>query len=82
MKPIAFSREETADLVRRLRDFAREELEQEMSQLQAEMLLDMIRIEMGPAFYNRALYDAQALVTAKAEEIGDAVLSLERPIGR
>lgn len=79
MKPqIALSREETTDLTRRLRDFARKELEQDISQLQAEMLLDVIRDQVGPAFYNRGLYDAQAVVAARAEEIGEAVLALEK----
>jgi len=82
MKPIALSREETADLTRRLRDFARDELEQEISQLQAELLLDLIREQVGPAFYNRGLYDAQAVVAARAEEIGEAILALERTTPR
>jgi uncharacterized protein (DUF2164 family) len=82
MKPIALSVEETADLTRRLRDFAREELEQEISQLQAGMLLDLIRDQVGPAFYNRGLYDAQAVVAARAEEIGEAVLALEKSVQR
>lgn len=80
--PIALTREETADLTRRLRDFGRDELEQEITALQAEMLLDLIRERIGPAFYNRGLYDAQAVVAARAEEIGEAVLALEKPLPR
>jgi uncharacterized protein (DUF2164 family) len=82
MTPFALTREETADLVQALRDIAREELDQEISALQAEMLLDQIRTTIGPAFYNRGLYDAQALVTARAEDMADAILALERPVGR
>ncbi|WP_298125191.1 DUF2164 family protein [Brevundimonas sp.] len=82
MTPFALTREETADLVQALRDIAREELDQEISALQAEMLLDRIRTTIGPAFYNRGLYDAQAAVAARAEDMADAILALERPVGR
>lgn len=82
MTPFALTREETADLVQALRDIAREELDQEISALQAEMLLDRIRTTIAPAFYNRGLYDAQAAVAARAEDMADAILALERPVGR
>ena len=82
MKPISFTREETADLVARLRQYFRDELDQPLGELPAEMLLDFIRSTVGPAFYNRGLYDAQAVVAAKAEDIAEAVLALEQPAPR
>ena len=78
MKPIVFTREETADLVARLQRYFRDELDQPIGDLPAEMLLDFIRSTVGPAFYNRGLYDAQAVVAAKAEDIAEAVLALEQ----
>lgn len=77
-KPIAFSREETARIVARLQDYFRDELETDLPGLPAEMLLDFLSREIGPFFYNRGLYDAQAIVAARAEEIGEAILGLER----
>ncbi len=58
MKPIRFSREETA-----------------------EMLLDFLGREIGPYFYNRAVYDAQAVVAKKADDISEALAGLERSGG-
>lgn len=51
-----------------------------MTHLQAEMLLDLIGERLGAAFYNRALYDAQALLTARLEALSETVLELERPV--
>ena len=78
MKPIQFSREETADITARLRAYFRDELETDLDDLPAEMLLDFLGREIGPFFYNRALYDAQAVVAKKAEDIGEALAGLER----
>lgn len=78
MKPIAFSREETAAITGRLQTYFRDELEVDLGGLQAEMLLDFLGREIGPFFYNRGLYDAQAVVAAKAEDISEAIAGLER----
>ena len=78
MKPITFSREETADIVAKLRVHFRDELEAELAALPAEMLLDFLGREIGPFFYNRGLHDARAVVTAKVEDITEAIYGLER----
>ena len=78
MKPIAFSREETAAITAKLRAYFRDELEIDLAALPAEMLVDFLGREIGPFFYNRGLYDAQAVVAAKAEDIGEAIAGLER----
>lgn len=78
MKPIQFSREETAAITAKLRAYFQDELETDLAALPAEMLLDFLGREIGPYFYNRALYDAQAVVSKKAEDIGEALAGLER----
>lgn len=78
MKPIAFSREETAAITAKLRTYFRDELDIDLATLPAEMLVDFLGREIGPFFYNRGLYDAQAVVAAKAEDIGEAIAGLER----
>ena len=78
MKPISFSREETTAITGKLRDYFRDELEMELAALPAEMLLDFLGREIGPYFYNRGLYDAQAVVMKKAEDISEAIAGLER----
>lgn len=83
MKPVVFSKEETADLAPRLQAFLRDELDVEIGTLQASMLLDFMARDLGHAIYNRGLYDAQALVAGKVEELADAIFALEqRPPAR
>lgn len=35
--------------------------------------------EMGAYFYNRGLYDAQAILSKKVDDLQDAILQLEQP---
>jgi len=78
MKPIRFSREEISAIAARLRPYFRDELEVELRDLQADMLVDFLGREIGPFFYNRALYDAQAVLKAKADDLAEAIAGLER----
>ena len=78
MKPIEFSKEEKRLMVRQLQTYFSAELDQELDGLPAEMLIDFIARDIGAAFYNLGLRDAQAVVTAKAEDIADAIYGLER----
>jgi uncharacterized protein (DUF2164 family) len=78
MKPIEFSKEERAAITAKLREYLRDELEVDLPALPGEMLLDFLGREIGPFFYNRGLYDAQAVVAKKSDEIGEAILGLER----
>lgn len=78
MKPIVFSKEEQRDLIPRIKAFVRDELDQEIGDLQASMLMDFFAEKLGHAVYNRALYDAQALIAAKADEMAEALYALER----
>lgn len=78
MKPIVFSREEIAALTPKLQAWFRDEYDMELGGLPAEMLIDFLARELGPAFYNRGLYDAQAVLSARLDEVGEAILSLER----
>ena len=77
-KPIQFTREERTAIGGRIRDFFARELDQDISQLQAEMVLEFFGDQIGGWFYNRGLADAQAVVTAKAEDIADAIYALQR----
>lgn len=78
MKPIEFTPAERSDICARIQGWFRDELDQEIGRLPAEMLLAFFAKEVGGDFYNRGLYDAQAIVTAKAEDVSEAILGLER----
>lgn len=78
MKPIVFSKEEQRDFIPRIKAFVRDELDTEIGDLQASMLMDFFAEKLGHAVYNRAIYDAQALIAAKADEMAEALYALER----
>ena len=78
MTPIKFSREEITAIAGKLRPYFRDEFDVDLRDLPAEMLVDFLAREIGPFFYNRALYDAQAVVKKKADDIAEAIAGLER----
>lgn len=77
-EPIAFSKDETRAVTAALQRYFRDELDQDLGELPAQMLLDFIAAEIGPAFYNRGLYDAQAVLAKKVDDISEAMYGLER----
>ena len=81
MKPIEFSKEEMRDMVRALKAYFADEMDQDLGALPAEMLIAFFGRHIGPSFYNRGLYDAQVLIAAKAEETVDAIYGLEQKPG-
>jgi len=78
MKPITFSREETKAIVGEIQDYFREELDQSIGAIPAEMLMQFFAEKMGAYFYNAGLHDAQALVRKKMDDVSDDIFSLER----
>ena len=76
---IAFSTAEKEVIVRKIKLYFSEELQQQIGSFDAEFLLDFFAKEIGAYFYNRGLYDAQALLSKQLEDIQDAIYQLERP---
>ena len=78
MSEIEFSKEEKEIIVKRIQGYFREELDQEIGQFDAQFLLDFFATEIGSYFYNRGLYDAQAILERRAEDIVEAIYELEK----
>lgn len=79
MSQIEFSREEKEVISRKVQLYFSEELDQEIGQFDAEFLLDFFAEEIGPYFYNRGLYDAQAVLESRLENISEAIYEIEKP---
>lgn len=79
MAEIEFSKDEKEILTRKIQLYFNDELDQEIGQFDAQFLLDFFTEEVGPYFYNRGLYDAQAILEKKLDDIGDAIYELEKP---
>lgn len=79
MAEITFTRDERDIICRKIQLYMREELEQDMGQFDAGFLLDFFAEEIGPYFYNRGLYDAQAILENRLENIAEAIYEIEKP---
>lgn len=79
MSEIEFTREEREAICRKIQRYFQEELDQEIGQFDAGFLLDFFAEEIGPYFYNRGLYDAQAILQSRLENIGEAIYEIEKP---
>ena len=78
MSEIRFSPEERESICRRIQIYFQEELDQEIGQFDAGFLLDFFAEEIGPSFYNRGLYDAQAILESRMEQVAEAIYELEK----
>ncbi len=79
MPAIEFTKEEKAILVEKIQRYFREELDREIGQFDAGFLLDFFSAEVGAYFYNRGLYDAQAVLEKRLETITEAISEIEKP---
>ena len=79
MPNIEFTKEEKALLVSKIQRYLSEELDQNIGQFDAEFLLDFISRELGAYYYNRGLYDAQAILEKRLDTITEAIVEIEKP---
>jgi len=77
-----FSNEDQAAIVAAVRDYFLTEFELDVGRFEAEAILTFFAKEIGAHFYNRGLYDAQAVVTNQIEVINDAIYQLEQSPGK
>lgn len=80
MSDINFTPAERQQLCDKLNRYLSDELDTELGQFDIEFLVDFISKEMGGFYYNRGLYDAQALISAKIDLMHEAITELEKPV--
>lgn len=78
VQAVKFSKEEKAIIVQKVQMYFREELDQDIGQFDAEFLLDFFSEEVGSYYYNRGLYDAQAVLKNKMDDIAEAIYDIEK----
>ena len=79
MATIEFSKQEKEAIVRKIQLYFQEELNQEIGQFDAEFLLGFFAEEVGAYFYNRGLFDAQAILEGRVDSLREAIYELEKP---
>ena len=84
MSTIKFSKTETEQLVTKIQQYFEKELDQDLGQFDAEFLLEFFSKEVGVYFYNRGLFDAQAVISDKLEHVSEMIQEgigeIEKPI--
>ena len=80
MSDISFTPAERQQLCEKLNRYLTDELDTELGQFDIEFLVDFISKEIGSFYYNRGLYDAQTVMSAKLELISEAISELEQPV--
>ncbi|WP_415885315.1 DUF2164 domain-containing protein [Neptuniibacter sp. QD37_6] len=79
MKDIKLSQDQTDRMVRKIKRYFADELDQDIGSFEAEFLIDFFAKEVGPHFYNQALADASRIFVEKAEDASYLVQELEKP---
>lgn len=79
-KPITLDRQTTDILERKLRKHLQDEYDFELGQFEALDLLDWLAGTLGPLWYNQGLYDAQAVLRKRTDDLIEAVEAIEKPV--
>ena len=79
MNEINLTKEQTDQIVSKVKAYFTEELNQEIVDFEAQFFIDFFAKEIGPHFYNSGLSDAQKLFTQQLEEANYLVEELEKP---
>jgi len=74
--PIELPKDKEARIIESIKHYFKENLESEIGDLKASLLLDYFIQEIGTVVYNQAVLDAQAFLT---EKVGDLESSCYQP---
>lgn len=66
---IELNPQESAEAIHSLRKYFTAELESDLSELQARLLLDYFLKEIGPLAYNRGVHDAEEFLRGRLEDL-------------
>jgi len=74
---IKLSDERREDLSTAVQQLFQDEFERDLSEFQAQRLIDFFMRQLGPPVYNQAIQDARAYVLTKLEDIDGEVYEPE-----
>ncbi len=66
---IKLTPQETEEVLHSLRKYFSSELDQELSELKAKLLLDYLQQEIAPLAYNQGVRDAEEYFRARVEDL-------------
>lgn len=75
---IDFTPQERDVLVQRVREFMSKDLNVDLGRFDAEFLVDFFTKEIGAYYYNHGLFDAQAALEKRLDDLRESIMSLEK----
>jgi uncharacterized protein (DUF2164 family) len=63
-----------------VQEYLSTELGVELGRFDVEFLVDFFTKEIGAFYYNRGLYDAQAALEKRLDDVRESIMSLEKHI--
>lgn len=80
MAELELDKDTRTRLALQIKRYMDEDLDIDIGNMDAEMLMDFLTPTLGAHFYNLGLKDALALFARKADDINDEIYALERRI--
>mgnify|MGYP000282656853 FL=1 len=80
MTDLKLDKDARTRLALEIKHYLEGELDIDIGNMDAEILVDFLTPTLGARFYNLGLKDAQALFARKAEDLGDEIYALEKPV--
>ena len=77
---IEFGKEEKDQLVPKIKQYMKQELDQDIGTFDAEFLLDFFSEEIGVFFYNKGIQDSIEMLDSRMDELKESLYVLEKPI--
>lgn len=77
---ITFEPEDQAQIVAQIKRYFHSELQQEIGQIDAELLLGGFTQQVASAYYNLGLRDARVVREERLRDVGDALYEIEQPV--
>ena len=74
------STQQKQELGRRVQEYFRKELDEEIGEMAAGFLLDFVSELVGPYYYNAALKDAQKQSRERFDHLDADLMAMERPV--
>lgn len=78
MKNYDISTNEKSRLIEKIQHYLLTELDCDAGQFDIEFLLEFLTKELKGHYYNQGLYDAQAILTSKIDQINESISELEQ----
>lgn len=77
---LKISREQKMQIISLIQQYFRDERDEEIGNLAAELLMDFICKQISPYIYNQAINDVQSIVSQRTTSLEEDIYTMKMPI--